>query len=128
MLLQHLCVPVCWTQPLGTCRLAALLRLTLQHLLAQKFMEYVLAPDQHHEVFDDLTFSHGVLGVRRGGLIVRYIRAFATSFVSGTIHIILDLSAGLSLLESGAMKFFCTQIMGRGYSSPRLRTTHNTKS
>lgn len=100
---------LCCLQPFKPCPLAPLLRPLLPHLLAPKSMEYVLAPNQHILRFSAISHwpVHGVLGLPRCNIVVRYIRAFVTLFVSGTIHVVLDISARLRLAESGAMRFSC---------------------
>ncbi|KAF2825501.1 hypothetical protein CC86DRAFT_419548 [Ophiobolus disseminans] len=55
---------------------------------------------------------HDVLKLPRGTIVVRYIRALATLLVSGLMHLLIDMASGLSVLESGAIRFFCTQVVG----------------
>jgi hypothetical protein len=57
-------------------------------------------------------FVHDVLRFPRGNKVVSYLRAFTTLFVSGVQHLVIDLSAGVSMKDSGAIRFFCTQLVG----------------
>lgn len=45
-------------------------------------------------------------------LILRYSKILATFFVSGLLHLVADLALGMSLSESGSVRFFCTQALG----------------
>jgi Membrane bound O-acyl transferase family len=53
-----------------------------------------------------------VLRVRRGTLIARYLTLFLTFFVSGLLHLVADLTRGISWQASGALSFFCTHAGG----------------
>ena len=47
----------------------------------------------------------------KGGTI-RYLRLLTTFSVSGVMHLVIDIAAGLSLTQSGAMHFFWTHALG----------------
>ncbi|KAF1998510.1 hypothetical protein P154DRAFT_414118, partial [Amniculicola lignicola CBS 123094] len=48
---------------------------------------------------------HDTLRLPRGNMIVRYLRALTTLYISGVQHLIIDLSAGVGVKESGAIQF-----------------------
>ncbi|MCJ1282376.1 hypothetical protein MMC26_001699 [Xylographa opegraphella] len=55
---------------------------------------------------------HEVLGFSERGLTTKYLRVLTTFLASGIMHLLMDLAAGISLQESGAVRFFCTQVVG----------------
>lgn len=42
----------------------------------------------------------------------RYLKVFLTFAVSGAMHVVADGGGGMSMAESGALRFFCTQALG----------------
>lgn len=50
-----------------------------------------------------------VLHLTNHRLVARYAKIFATFFLSGLLHLVVDLALGMSLSESGAVRFFCMQ-------------------
>ena len=42
----------------------------------------------------------------------RYARILMTFFISGVLHLSADITVGIALGESGAIRFFCTQALG----------------
>jgi Membrane bound O-acyl transferase family len=53
-----------------------------------------------------------VLRLNTPRLLVRYSKILATFFVSGLLHLVVDLALGMSFSESGSVRFFCTQALG----------------
>ena len=53
-----------------------------------------------------------LLRVRKGTLIARYLTLFLTFLVSGLLHLVADLTRGISWQASGAISFFCTHAAG----------------
>jgi hypothetical protein len=58
------------------------------------------------------TLVHEVLGLSRGTLIARLLRILAAFASSGVMHLLIDLSSGISFRDSGAMKAFIAQALG----------------
>ncbi|CZT12319.1 uncharacterized protein RAG0_16187 [Rhynchosporium agropyri] len=56
--------------------------------------------------------TYSTLDLTRGSLTGRYLFIFCTFAVSGIFHTFSDLTQGISLLESGAMRFFVMQTLG----------------
>lgn len=52
---------------------------------------------------------HDVLQIPQNTLWARYAKIFATFFISGLLHLPADMVVGMTVAESGAMQFFCTQ-------------------
>lgn len=42
----------------------------------------------------------------------RYLNHFLNFFISGLLHALIDVACGLPWHESGAIQFFCTQLLG----------------
>jgi hypothetical protein len=55
---------------------------------------------------------HEVLGLSRGTLIGRHLRILVAFVSSGVMHLLIDLSSGISFRNSGAMKAFLAQALG----------------
>ncbi|KAL1961854.1 hypothetical protein VTN77DRAFT_978 [Rasamsonia byssochlamydoides] len=55
---------------------------------------------------------HDVFRLPRGTLVARYARVMAAFAVSAAMHVLIDIAAGISIHNSGALTFFCTQILG----------------
>ncbi|KAF2499668.1 hypothetical protein BU16DRAFT_279495 [Lophium mytilinum] len=55
---------------------------------------------------------HNVLMLPRGTTIARYLRVVAAFMSSGIMHLLDDLSSGVSVHDSGAMRFFVAQALG----------------
>jgi hypothetical protein len=53
-----------------------------------------------------------VFGMRHGRVWSRYLFIFLTFAVSGAVHAIGDVAAGISLRDSGSIEFFCVQAVG----------------
>lgn len=53
-----------------------------------------------------------VLHLTNHRLIARYAKILGTFFVSGLLHMVVDIGLGMSLTESGSVPFFCTQALG----------------
>ena len=53
-----------------------------------------------------------ILRLKTHRLLVRYSKILATFFASGLLHLVVDLALGMSLSESGSVRFFCTQALG----------------
>jgi hypothetical protein len=56
--------------------------------------------------------TYRLLGLKRGGLPGRYLTLALVLFLSGGLHKVYDINAGLDWNESGAMQFFLTQVLG----------------
>ncbi|ORY10122.1 membrane bound O-acyl transferase family-domain-containing protein [Clohesyomyces aquaticus] len=54
---------------------------------------------------------HNALGLQRGKILSRYLRGFTTFLISGVMHLVIDISAGISARDSGAVHFFATHFM-----------------
>lgn len=57
-------------------------------------------------------FTDDVLRLRKGTLVARYVRIFATFFLSGIIHTLVDTTAGINLKGNTAMTLFLMQAVG----------------
>lgn len=55
---------------------------------------------------------HDVLRLTNHRLAARYSKILATFLVSGLLHLAVDLALGMSLSESGSVRFFGTQAIG----------------
>jgi Membrane bound O-acyl transferase family len=53
-----------------------------------------------------------ILCLKNHRLIARYSKILATFFVSGLLHLVGDLALGMSVSESGSVRFFCMQALG----------------
>jgi Membrane bound O-acyl transferase family len=53
-----------------------------------------------------------ILRLTHHRLVARYSKILATFLVSGLLHLAVDLALGMSLAESGSVRFFCTQALG----------------
>lgn len=42
----------------------------------------------------------------------KYLNCFLNFFISGLLHALIDIASGLPWHESGAIQFFCTQLLG----------------
>jgi len=56
-------------------------------------------------------FVENGLGLKKG-LVARYLKIFVTFFLSGFIHLLPDLTAGITFSQSGALRFYCVQVLG----------------
>jgi hypothetical protein len=56
-------------------------------------------------------FVENGLGLKKG-LVARYLKIFLTFFLSGFIHLLPDLTAGITFSQSGALRFYCVQVLG----------------
>ena len=56
--------------------------------------------------------THTVLRLRPGGLLTRYLKIFFAFLDSGVMHIVGDYGGDVSWGQSGAIRFFCTQVLG----------------
>jgi Membrane bound O-acyl transferase family len=56
--------------------------------------------------------AHDVLRLTEHRLTARYTKLLATFFVSGLMHMAVDMSLGMPPSESGSVRFFCTQALG----------------
>jgi hypothetical protein len=56
--------------------------------------------------------THVLLGLARGTTMARYTRILIAFTSSGIMHLVADVAAGVSLHDSGAMRFFMTQALG----------------
>ena len=55
---------------------------------------------------------HDIFKLTRHRLLARYSKILAAFFVSGLLHLVVDIGLGMSLSETGSMRFFCTQVLG----------------
>ncbi|KAF2120337.1 hypothetical protein BDV96DRAFT_683800 [Lophiotrema nucula] len=55
--------------------------------------------------------THKVLQLPPGAL-AKYTKLFLALFISGYMHAFAETATGLSLQQSGAVRFFCTQAVG----------------
>jgi len=55
--------------------------------------------------------THKVLQLPPGAL-AKYTKLFLSFFISGYMHAFAESATGLSLQQSGAVRFFCTQAVG----------------
>ena len=55
---------------------------------------------------------HEVLRISRGTPIARHLRILVAFASSGVMHLLIDLSSGISVRNSGAMKAFVAQALG----------------
>lgn len=53
-----------------------------------------------------------IFKLKKYRLLARYSRILAAFFVSGLIHLLADRGSGMSLSQSGSLRFFCTQAFG----------------
>ncbi|KAB8294718.1 hypothetical protein EYC80_006680 [Monilinia laxa] len=56
--------------------------------------------------------THSILHLPHHTLLSRYLKVFLAFAVSGAMHTAADYGGNISLGESGAMRFFCTQALG----------------
>jgi hypothetical protein len=56
--------------------------------------------------------AHGVLYLPRTGLLQRYSKIFFSFALSGIMHICADGGGGVPASRSGALQFFCVQVLG----------------
>ncbi|KAH7385344.1 membrane bound O-acyl transferase family-domain-containing protein [Phaeosphaeria sp. MPI-PUGE-AT-0046c] len=56
--------------------------------------------------------THVLIGLPRGTVIARYFRIVVAFMCSGFMHLLDDRAAGISVSDSGAMRFFLTQGLG----------------
>ncbi|KAL2003549.1 hypothetical protein VTN02DRAFT_3439 [Thermoascus thermophilus] len=59
-----------------------------------------------------LFLIHDVCKFPRGTSVARYARFLTVFLISGVVHLLIDTAAGIPLHESGAIQFFCTQVLG----------------
>lgn len=55
---------------------------------------------------------HRTLYLPRRTWLTRHLNLFLNFFISGLLHAVIDMASGLSWHESGALQFFCTQVIG----------------
>lgn len=53
-----------------------------------------------------------LLKLRRGSMISRYSALVLHFFISGVFHAVIDSASGIPWVSSGAIRFFCTQVLG----------------
>ena len=56
--------------------------------------------------------TNTVLGLKSGTVLARYTNMLLTFMISGLVHRITDVAAGIPWRSSGAYTFFCTQALG----------------
>lgn len=56
-------------------------------------------------------FVEDILGLKTG-LISRHLKLSLTFFLSGLLHLLADLSGGLTVSQSGSLNFFSIQVLG----------------
>ncbi|KAH8886652.1 hypothetical protein GQ53DRAFT_727651 [Thozetella sp. PMI_491] len=56
--------------------------------------------------------AHDVLRLPKTGSIPRYTKIFLTFFISGIMHLLLDLTVKFNFEKSGALRFYCMQTLG----------------
>lgn len=56
--------------------------------------------------------AHGILRLPATGIAQRYAKIVICFFISGVMHMFVDLANGLTYAESGAIRFFTTQALG----------------
>jgi len=56
--------------------------------------------------------AHVILRLPSTGLVQRYVKILTTFFISGLLHLAVDLALGMSFSESGSVPFFLTQALG----------------
>lgn len=56
--------------------------------------------------------TYDILGIRPRTRSAKYIRMCVVFATSALMHVLIDISAGISVYESGAISFFCAQIIG----------------
>ena len=54
---------------------------------------------------------HDILRLTQYRLAARYAKIFTTFFVSGLLHLTVDLAPGMAYTESGSVRFFCMQTL-----------------
>jgi lysylphosphatidylglycerol synthetase-like protein (DUF2156 family) len=55
---------------------------------------------------------HRILYLPRRTWLVQRLNLFLIFFISGLLHVVIDMASGLSWHESGALQFLCTQVIG----------------
>lgn len=55
---------------------------------------------------------HRTLHLPRKTWLTRLLDLFLNFFISGLMHAVLDIASGISWHDSGALQFFCTQVIG----------------
>ncbi|MCJ1314688.1 hypothetical protein MMC25_008370 [Agyrium rufum] len=68
----------------------------------------------NRQKFDGISafLSFEIARVPRHSILARYMRLFLSFYISGLMHIASDLLAGMTWEESGALRFFYTQVLG----------------
>lgn len=56
--------------------------------------------------------SHDIFKFPRGTPVARYVRFLTVFLISGVAHLFIDTAAGIPSHESGAIQFFCMQVLG----------------
>ena len=56
--------------------------------------------------------AHGIVKLPKGGLSTRYAKIFLAFLISGLLHTAADVAGGMPLVDSGTIRFFCTQALG----------------
>lgn len=56
--------------------------------------------------------TNDLLGLQKGTLVARYTAIFLTFLLSGFMHLAADLASGIPWQQSGAIRFFCIQVIG----------------
>ena len=55
---------------------------------------------------------HNLLKLPRGSIFTRYSALMLHFFISGVLHAAIDVASGIPWHSSGAIRFFCTQVLG----------------
>lgn len=55
---------------------------------------------------------HRIMHLSRRTWLMRFVNLSLNFFISGLLHVVVDMASGLSWHESGALQFFCTQVIG----------------
>ena len=56
--------------------------------------------------------TYQILHLPQSNLIARCVRVFLTFLISSLLHQSVDVAGGVPWVESGALRFFCTQALG----------------
>ena len=63
------------------------------------------------EPFSNL-ISNNILRLRRGTLLSRYMRIILAFYISGLLHVCIDVALGIRFWDSGSPRFFVMQALG----------------
>jgi hypothetical protein len=56
--------------------------------------------------------AHQILYLPQKGLVQRYTKIVIAFFISGVVHMFVDMATGLTYTQSGSVRFFTTQALG----------------